>query len=74
MILIFLPQDKDHLPEVLYLQADNCAKDNKNYILIGFLASLVHQDVFRKVGAKNRLWMLLWLNDLITPLENEVKR
>ncbi|KAK3107663.1 hypothetical protein FSP39_019447, partial [Pinctada imbricata] len=37
------------LPEVLYLQADNSAKDNKNFILIGFLASLVMRNVFRKV-------------------------
>ncbi|KAJ8310223.1 hypothetical protein KUTeg_012088 [Tegillarca granosa] len=37
------------LPEVLYLQGDNAAKDNKNVILIGFLTSLVERKIFKKV-------------------------
>nr|XP_022290369.1 uncharacterized protein LOC111102007 [Crassostrea virginica] len=37
------------LPPVLYLQADNSAKDNKNFILIGFLANLVQRKVFHKI-------------------------
>ena len=45
-------QDKA-LPPVLYLQADNSAKDNKNFILIGFLANLVQRKVFHKVRNLN---------------------
>lgn len=37
------------LPPTLYIQADNSAKDNKNFILMGFLASLVQQNIFKKV-------------------------
>lgn len=37
------------LPPVLYLQADNSAKDNKNFILLGFLGSLVQRKIFQKV-------------------------
>lgn len=37
------------LPPTLYIQADNSAKDNKNFILMGFLASLVQQNVFKKI-------------------------
>ncbi|XP_062597809.1 uncharacterized protein LOC134259225 isoform X2 [Saccostrea cucullata] len=37
------------LPPTLYLQADNSAKDNKNYILMGLLANLVRRGIFKKV-------------------------
>ena len=37
------------MPEVLYLQADNSSKDNKNNFLLAFLASLVKEKVFKKV-------------------------
>ena len=37
------------LPRNLYIQADNSAKDNKNYILMGFLANLVQRNIFKKV-------------------------
>ncbi|XP_062602753.1 uncharacterized protein LOC134264468, partial [Saccostrea cucullata] len=36
------------LPLTLYIQADNSAKDNKNFILMGFLASLVQQQIVKK--------------------------
>ncbi|XP_062572270.1 uncharacterized protein LOC134234233 [Saccostrea cucullata] len=36
------------LPPTLYLQADNSSKDNKNFILMGFLANLVQRKIFRK--------------------------
>ncbi|XP_062581427.1 uncharacterized protein LOC134243211 [Saccostrea cucullata] len=37
------------LPPTLYIQADNSAKDNKNVILMGFLASLVQQRIVKKI-------------------------
>ena len=36
-------------PKVLYLQLDNCAKDNKNKNLFAFLAHLVLRGVFKKI-------------------------
>lgn len=40
---------KDRLPSTLYLQLDNCGRENKNRYLLGFCALLVMKDVFRKV-------------------------
>ncbi|XP_071143255.1 uncharacterized protein [Mytilus edulis] len=40
---------KDSLPEVLYLQMDNCGRENKNRYLMSFLAFLVELKVFRKI-------------------------
>ncbi|XP_076106142.1 uncharacterized protein LOC143074678 [Mytilus galloprovincialis] len=37
------------LPPVLYLQADNCGKDNKNHFVLMFLAALVKAEVFKKI-------------------------
>lgn len=37
------------LPPVFYLQADNCAKDNKNKYMLAYLAHLVVIGVFRKI-------------------------
>ena len=37
------------LPEVLYLQMDNCTGQNKNKYVLAFLAHLVQEGVFRKV-------------------------
>ena len=36
-------------PDVLYIQMDNCAKDNKNKTLFAYVAYLVLHRVFRKV-------------------------
>ncbi|XP_046582541.1 uncharacterized protein LOC124289914, partial [Haliotis rubra] len=38
-----------HLPETLYLQADNSPKDNKNKTVLYFLALLVKLKIFKKV-------------------------
>lgn len=40
---------KDNLAEVLYLQLDNCWKENKNKYVMFFLALLVELMVFDKV-------------------------
>ncbi|CAG2197711.1 unnamed protein product [Mytilus edulis] len=40
---------KDSLPEVLYLQMDNCGRENKNRYVIAFLCLLVELGIFRKV-------------------------
>ncbi|WAQ94150.1 hypothetical protein MAR_006621, partial [Mya arenaria] len=39
----------DSLPEVLYLQLDNCPGANKNRFVIGFLALLVQAGIFKKI-------------------------
>ena len=38
------------LPDVLYLQMDNCSGQNKNKYMLAFLAHLVHNQTFRKVS------------------------
>ncbi|XP_030853406.1 uncharacterized protein LOC105447505 isoform X3 [Strongylocentrotus purpuratus] len=37
------------LPDTLYLQMDNCGRENKNQCLLGLCALLVELDVFKKV-------------------------
>jgi hypothetical protein len=37
------------LPEVLYLQLDNCYRENKNRFLFGYCSLLVELNIFRKV-------------------------
>lgn len=37
------------LPPVLYLQADNCPKDNKNKYMLAFLTHLIQKRVFLKI-------------------------
>ncbi|WAR04394.1 hypothetical protein MAR_019763 [Mya arenaria] len=39
----------DKLPEVLYIQADNCARENKNRFMLGFCELLIRLEVFREV-------------------------
>ena len=49
-VLTTLLQRYSHrLPPVLYLQMDNCARDNKNRFLFAFLSLLVELGIFRKV-------------------------
>ncbi|CAH1271076.1 LAMB1 [Branchiostoma lanceolatum] len=49
-ILLELAKDYNgHLPNTLYLQLDNSAKECKNKYIIAFAAWLVHLRVFRKV-------------------------
>lgn len=40
---------KESLPDVLYLQMDNCARENKNRYVLAFMAYLVERKIFRKV-------------------------
>jgi hypothetical protein len=37
------------LPPVLFLQMDNCGRDNKNHTLVAYLAYLVQEGVFKEV-------------------------
>uniref|UniRef100_K1RDW3 DUF7869 domain-containing protein n=1 Tax=Magallana gigas TaxID=29159 RepID=K1RDW3_MAGGI len=40
---------RESLPDVFYLQMDNCARENKNRYLLAFMAYLVGKGVFRKI-------------------------
>ncbi len=40
------------LPERLYVQMDNCARENKNQMVFGFIGLLIEQCVFTEVLAK----------------------
>ena len=42
-------RDRGRLPSKLYVQMDNCAGDNKNHVVFGFLAHLVQLGVFKQV-------------------------
>lgn len=44
-----LRSNKKELPPVLYLQADNCSKDNKNKYMLAYLTHLVTIGVFDKI-------------------------
>ncbi|XP_053384146.1 uncharacterized protein LOC128550076 [Mercenaria mercenaria] len=48
-LLSTLYMQKDSLPDTLYLQMDNCARENKNRYILGFLCLLVEKDIFKKV-------------------------
>ena len=49
-VLLHVFNRRDVLPDILYLQMDNCYRENKNQFLISFLALLVQMDVFKKVS------------------------
>ena len=38
------------LPPTLYIQLDNCWRENKNRFFIGFMAYLVALDIFQEVS------------------------
>ena len=40
----------NQLPDVLYLQLDNCFRENKNRYLFGYCANLIELQVFKKVS------------------------
>ena len=40
---------RDSLPECLYLQVDNCIRENKNQFVFSLLAYLIEIEVFSKV-------------------------
>lgn len=37
------------LPPILFLQLDNCTRENKNWIMLAYLSWLVETKVFRKI-------------------------
>ena len=39
----------EYIPDVLYVQMDNCWRENKNQFVIIFLAVLIKYKVFKKV-------------------------
>ena len=49
ILLNILFMYRDSLPEVLYLQMDNCARENKNKYVFAFCALLVELGIFRKI-------------------------
>ena len=48
-ILLHALKQVDRLPQVLYLQLDNCFRENKNRYVLSLCALLVEKKVFRKV-------------------------
>ena len=48
-ILMELLKMREFLPEVLYLQLDNTARENKNKFCLAFLALLVEEGIFSEV-------------------------
>ncbi len=48
-VLISVLSKREVLPDVLYLQNDNTARENKNQYVLGFLALLVEVAVFKEV-------------------------
>lgn len=48
-ILKEISEKESHLPEVLYLQLDNCFKENKNKYIFAFCSLLILKGVFKKV-------------------------
>jgi hypothetical protein len=48
-IIVHVLLNLQQLPPVLYLQLDNCYRENKNQFLFGFLALLIHHKVFKEV-------------------------
>lgn len=75
----------DYIPDVLYLQMDNCWRENKSQFVIIFLAVLVKKKVFKKVrrikwpvsfeyGRFNDLvWLLIKLVQYINGKKNQKK-
>ena len=58
-ILLQLLLQLKELPPVLYLQLDNCYRENKNQFLFGFLALLVHHKLFIEVAIDSSLKKML---------------
>ena len=48
-VLVKCLQEISPLPEVVYIQMDNCSGQNKNKYVLAFLAHLVQSAIFRKV-------------------------
>ena len=50
VLILILKRYADVLPKVLYLQLDNCGRENKNKYVFAFLCLLVELGVFEKVS------------------------
>ena len=50
-VLVYRADEYD-LPPVLYLQFDNCVRENKNRFMFSLLALLVEEKIFEKVSIK----------------------
>lgn len=50
-VLVYWADEYD-LPPVLYLQFDNCVRENKNRFMFALLALLVEEKIFEKVSIK----------------------
>ena len=48
-VLIEIEDKKGRLPSKLYLQMDNCVRENKNKFVIGYLSWLVQRGVFQEI-------------------------
>lgn len=48
-VLVKSLQEISPLPDVVYIQMDNCSGQNKNKYVLAFLAHLVQSGIFRKV-------------------------
>ena len=48
-VLLRVVSKREALPDVLYLQLDNTARENKNQYVMAFLALLVAMNVFKEV-------------------------
>jgi hypothetical protein len=49
LALIYEKVGRNHFPPVLFLQLDNCGRENKNHAVIGLLACLVKEKIFKQV-------------------------
>ena len=48
-VLLLVLARRTSIPDVLYIQMDNCYRENKNQFVISFLAVLIKCGVFNKV-------------------------
>ncbi|XP_070534490.1 uncharacterized protein [Ptychodera flava] len=49
ILLEVLVESKDHLAKALYLQLDNCFRENKNRFLLSLMALLIQLDIFEEI-------------------------
>ena len=48
-LFLFSLQLNGFLPDILYLQADNCYRENKNHALLCYLGNLLERGVFKEI-------------------------
>ena len=58
-VLMSVISKREVIPDVLYLQLDNTARENKNQYVMGFLALLVELGVFKEVGSLSWIYVAL---------------